>query len=142
MLVLAAKLEAQRFTISQTPARETERITDKDKEPRIHIESHNQQGGITAYNVNIAPGDRQLSQTGTDQLKGYLDSVDFKKIDITAAMGDAEAFRFASQIKNYLTSEGHEVSGVHQALSMPPMQGQKIEPPNDSGLVKIRIGSR
>ncbi len=113
-----------------------------ENERPIHVESHNQQGGITAYQVNILPGDRQLTPNSGQRLKNYLNENTHEKIEVTAVMGDGEAFRLASQIKNYLISEGFEVKGVNQALYTTPIQGQILEPPNDAGVIKIIIGNR
>ena len=115
---------------------------DKESQPRIHVESHDQTGGITAYQVNIQPGDRQLTDAGAQQLKSYLNGVEFNSVGVNAVMGDGEAFRFASQIKNFLVSEGFTVEGVNQVVYSAPRQGQIIEPPNDEGLVKVIVGNR
>ena len=117
------------------------KVNDEKTLP-IHIESHNQQGGITAYQVNIQPGDRQLSTGAAQQLKDYLNSVNFKSVEVNAVMGDGEAFRFASQIKNFLISEGFDANGVNQVIYSAPVQGQIVEPPNDKGLAKVIIGNR
>ena len=108
----------------------------------INVTSHNQQGGITAYQVNLQPGDRVLSESVASQLQSLLNQETFKSIDLVAVMGDQEAFRFASQIKNFLTSSGYEVNGVNQAVFTKSIQGQIIEPPNDAGVTKIIIGGR
>ncbi len=49
-----------------------------------------------------------------------------KKVVVTAVMGDQEAFRFASEIKDYLTSQGYEVDGVNQAIFSGPITGQIV----------------
>ena len=125
-----------------SPKEETKVTADEKQQPYIHVESHDQRGGITAYQVNIQPGDRQLSSDGTKQLEDYLKSVSFKSVEVNAVMGDGEAFRFASQIKNFLTSKGFDVKGVNQVAYSAPVQGQAIEPPNDAGVVKVIIGNR
>ena len=117
-------------------------MSDEKEQPHIHVESHDQQGGITAYQVNIQPGDRQLTNDGARQLKSYLDGVEFKVVEVNAVMGDGEAFRFASQIKNALASEDVIVQGVNQVIYSAPVQGQLVEPPNDAGVVKIIVGNR
>lgn len=119
-----------------------EKVNNERQHPYIHVESYAQQGGITAYQVNIQSGDRQLSTRPAQQLKDYLDKTDFKTIEVNAIMGDAEAFRFASQVKNYLVSEGFEIKGVNQVVYTAPIQGQIIEPPNDAGMIRIIIGGR
>lgn len=131
----------QNFYIGENLAKEVRRVSNESEKP-IHVESHNQQGGITAYQVNIQPGDRKLTPTHGQQVKDLLNTLKFKTIEVNAVMGDGEAFRFASQIKNYLTEEGYEVSGINQVVYTTPVQGQAIERPNDAGVVKIIIGNR
>lgn len=115
---------------------------DENQQPKIHVESHGQTGGITAYQVNIQPGDRQLKPNVAQDVKDKLSEIEFEKIEVNAVMGDGEAFRFASQIKNFLVSEGFEIKGVNQVLYANPPQGQIIETPKDEGTVRIIIGSR
>lgn len=112
------------------------------QQPSINVTSHNQQGGITAYQVNIQKGDRQLTENAATQLKKYLANKTFSKIDVVAVMGDGEAFRLASQVKNFLVSQGYSVEGVGQAVFSAPVQGQIIEPPNSQGVIKIIIGNQ
>jgi len=124
------------------PKEERKVNADEKQQPYVHVESHDQRGGITAYQVNIQPGDRQLSDDAAKQLEDYLKGVSFKSVEVNAVMGDGEAFRFASQIKNFLTSKGFDVKGVNQVVYSAPVQGQAIEPPNDAGVVKVIIGNR
>lgn len=131
------------FYIGAELPKEVSKVSaDEKQQPNIHVESHDQQGGITAYQVNIQPGDRQLSDNVTKQLEDYLKSISYKSVEVNAVMGDGEAFRFASQIKNFLTSGGIDVKGVNQVMYAAPVQGQVIEPPNDTGVVKVIIGNR
>jgi hypothetical protein len=60
---------------------------------------------------------------------------------ITAVMGDQEAFQFAEQIKEYLSSQGWKVDGVDQAVYSKPVVGQIIKPRSD-GKVEIIIGGK
>lgn len=108
----------------------------------VNVTSHNQQGGITAYQVNIQPGDRVLVDQNISQLKSKLGEQEFDAISITAVWGDQEAFRFATQIKNYLESEGYSVKGVNQGMFSEPIQGQQIRPVGDDGVLGIVIGGR
>ena len=108
----------------------------------IKVTSHNQQGGITAYQVNIQPGDRVLNDQVVSQLQSKLDEQHFTDIGITAVWGDQEAFRFATQIKNYLEAEGYSVKGVNQAMYSEPIQGQQIRSAGDDGVLEIVIGGR
>ena len=114
----------------------------KESRPDIHMESHHQQGGITAYDVNIQPGDRQLSDAAARQLRDYLNGVEFKSLEISVVIGDEEAFRFASQIKNLLVSESFDVNGVNHVVYSAPIQGQVIESPDAAGFVRVIIGNR
>ena len=108
----------------------------------IHVTSYNQRGGITAYQVNLQPGDRALNDPVRHSLDQTLKQQSFASIRVTAVIGDQEAFRFASQIKNYLESAGYQVSGVDQAVYTRPIQGQVIEPADDGGMLNIVIGGR
>lgn len=108
----------------------------------IHVTSHNQQGGITAYQVNLQQGDRVLNDASAEKFGSQLSQESFDTIDLVAVMGDQEAFRFASQIKNWLVSEGHKVNGVNLAVFSQPVQGQIIEKPDKGGMLKIIIGGR
>ncbi len=122
---------------------EVRKVSDDEKQqPDIHVESHDQRGGITAYQVNIQPGDRQLTEANAKGLEDALKKFSFKSVDVTAVMGDGEAFRLASQIKNFLVSKGFDVNGVNQAVYSAPVQGQNIEAPNDKGVINIIIGNR
>jgi len=73
------------------------------------------------------------------QLESYLEKD--KKIIITAAMGDAEAFDFANETKIYLEKKGFTVIGINQALTMPPMRGQGVTK-NKDGDFEIMVGTQ
>ena len=121
-----------------------------DQEGRIHtgdatttnVTSHHQQGGITAGVVNIQPGDRVLTDRMKSQINELLADQSFKSIGVTATANDGESYRYASQIKHYLESEGHAVSAVHEAMWAPPVQGQVMIPAQGDGILNIRIGGR
>lgn len=118
------------------------KVEDKNTHIDESVTSYNQQGGITARNVNIQPSDRKLTTNLKQQIKELLSKYDYKKIEVTAILGDAEAFRLASQIKDYLVSEGYEIHGVNQAIYTQPVQGLSFEEPDDKGVAKIIIGGR
>ena len=115
---------------------------DEKQQPDMHVESNDQRSEITAHQVNIQPGDRQLHDVAARQLEDYLMKVRCEAVEVKAVTGDGEAFRLASQIKNFLTSKGFVVTGVNQVVYSDPVQGQAIEPPNDAGIVKIIVGNR
>ena len=109
----------------------------------IHVTSHGQQGGITAYQVNIEPGDRVLTEASAEQLDSQLAQESFDTINLVAVWGDQEAFRLASQIKNHLISKGQKVNGVDQVAFDQPVQGQRIvNNPDRVGVLEIIIGGR
>ena len=112
------------------------------KKDHIQVTSYNQQGGITAYQVVLERGDRILTDPVANQLESVLSQESFNTIDLVAVWGDQEAFRFASQINNYLTDQGYNVKGVSQAAFSQPVQGQIVEKPDSSGVLKIIIGGR
>lgn len=109
----------------------------KDK-PVFNVTSFNQQGGITAGEVNIGPQPRNLNSDLQTQLRSQLPSG--KKVSVTAVMGDGEAFQFAQQVKDFLIDQGYEVSGVNQAIFAQPVMGQNIERGDDE--YKVIIGTR
>jgi len=111
-------------------------------EKHINVSSYNQSGGITAYQVILESGDRVLNDNLISQLKTILDQENFKFIDVTAVMGDQEAFRFATQFKNFLTAEGYDVHGVNLAIFKEPTQGQIIETPDNGEKLRIIIGGK
>lgn len=102
---------------------------------KYNVSSINQMGGITAGQVNVGHSPRTLDSNSRSSLTQHLDKSE--PVDLTAVMGDAEAFRFATEIKAYLESQGYDVNGVNQAVYSQPIQGQIIEPRN-----KVIIGSR
>lgn len=130
-----------RFISGESSKKEVRKVTEKDERPKIHVESHNQTGGITAYQVNIQRGDRVLDASATSEFKDFLRGKEFKYIDVTAVMGDGEAFRFATQIKNFLESEGHTVHGISQALFKSSVEGAVVELPNAAGVIRVIVGN-
>ena len=108
------------------------------KDNIFKVTSVNQQGGITAGQVNIAPPARQLDANGKSQLVEHLPKS--KKVTVTSVMGDGEAHQFATQIKAFLEDEGYDVEGVNQAIYTAPVQGQVIQPTENG--IGVIIGTR
>ena len=104
----------------------------------FHVTSHNQQGGITAGQVNIGPQPRQLNEQGQTQILKNIPKD--KKVTVTSVLGDGEAFQFASQIKAFLEQAGYDVTGVDQAVYTTPMNGQNIVTSDDG--TNLIIGTR
>jgi len=118
-----------------------EETVSEDKK-NINVTSHNQTGGITAYNVNIGPQDRKLTPQLADQLVEHIKTNKIEKVTVTSVMGDQEAFQFASVIKAFLTDQGVSVDGVNQAVYSKPMRGQIVNPGKEPNTIDIIIGGQ
>lgn len=106
------------------------KILTAEKQPTqiINVNSHNQKGGITAGVVNISSQPRKLTDETASQLMHLVSSKKGQTIIVTCTMGDGEAFGYATQIKNYLTTNGISVDGVNQAVYSQPVMGQNYNP--------------
>ena len=113
-----------------------------EDEKNINITSYNQSGGITAYNVNVAPQDRKLTPELANQLISHIKENSVKKISIVAVLGDQEAYQFASIRKSFLENNGYSVDGVSQSVYSKPIKGQIIEPTKDGSGINIIIGRK
>ncbi len=112
---------------------------DTVKTQVVNVTSNNQNGGITANQVNIGSIPRNLDINTQGQLLSFLNSKD-ERIDINSIMGDAESFQFANQINDFLKSQGFtNVDGVNQSVFTKPVIGQFMN--RDSSGVHILIGS-
>lgn len=138
-LALSAGISESGAVSTPNPPTKEAFVTDNKD---IHITSINQQGGITAYQVNVQPGDRVLNTETARGLEEALKAQKFTSIDVTSVLGDGESFQFASQIKAYLESKGYKVDGVSQVVYSAPLRGQIIQPADNNGILHIRIGTR
>lgn len=111
---------------------------DKPADTSVSVTSYNQQGGITAQEVNIGQQPRSLTFENKNFLESLSEINPSKQITIECVLGDGEAFQFANEIKSYLESLGWNVNGVDQAVYSIPVIGQTIFP----DATKIIIGSR
>jgi hypothetical protein len=112
---------------------------DTVKTQVVNVTSNNQNGGITANQVNIGTLPRNLDMNTQRQLLSFLNSKE-ERIDINSVMGDAESFHFANQINDFLKSQRFtKVDGVSQSVFTKPVVGQFMN--RDSSGVKILIGS-
>ena len=112
---------------------------DTVKSQVVNVTSNNQNGGITANQVNIGSMPRTLDINTERQLLSFLNSKN-ERIDINSVMGDAESFQFANQINDFLKSQGFtKVDGVSQSVFSKPVVGQFMN--RDSAGVQILIGS-
>ncbi len=99
--------------------------------------SHHQKGGITAGIVNVSPQPRKLDSKLKHQINELLPDKS-NTVTVTSVMGDGEAFNFATQLKDYLESQGYDVKGVNQAVFSKPIKGQNLHP----GTQTFTIGTR
>jgi hypothetical protein len=107
----------------------------------IAVSTVGQRGGLAAgkIEVNQETPPRTLNDAVKQQLKSMMPSA--STVHITAVMGDTEAFQFATQIDDFLRSEGYKTDGVSQGLFSKPILGQSLDPKPD-GSFAITIGSR
>jgi hypothetical protein len=89
---------------------------NSDSEPDIHVESHNQQGGITAYKVNVGAQPRTLQgidlRGGVEWLSEYAGT----EIVVACLALDVEASRFADDIAALLKAANWNVGPVNRTL--------------------------
>ena len=103
----------------------------------INVVSHDQSGGITAGILNIGAQPRNLGIKLQQQLLKFLPDKE-GDVTITSVMGDGEALRFATQIKDFLIGQGYSVKSVNQAVFSSLVEGQSIDPDKRT----IRIGTK
>ena len=103
----------------------------------FNVMSVGQQGGITAGVVNVGPQPRNIDDRVRRQLAELLPDKS-RTVTITSVLGDGEAYSFATQIKDYLASQGYGINGVNQAVFTGVVPAQAFDP----DALKITIGSR
>ncbi len=107
----------------------------------ISVTSYNQSGGITAGTVNVvAPQARAM----TDQLAAQIlrDIPRDKEITVMAMLGDAESYRFASGVHQFMKSNGYRMreEGISQGVYTPPPVGISVDT-RESAHWTIVVGS-
>jgi len=106
----------------------------------INVTSHDQKGGITAYQVNFnTKKERHINEEFKVNLNPHLPKKN-ETIEVNATMSDPEAYQFASEIKSFLEGEGYEVKGVSHVMYARPPVGNIIEQRKEGG-IKIIIGT-
>ena len=103
----------------------------------FNVTSIGQRGGITAGIVNVGPQARRLD-TGVKAQLGQLLPDKSRTVTVTSVLGDGEALSFATQIKDYLASQGYRINGVNQAVFTGIVAPQSF----NSETLEITIGSR
>lgn len=94
-----------------------------EQEKKIHIQSFNQSGGITAHTVNIGKPQRIVTQEILQEALRLIADKKGQVISIICVFGDAEALIFANQLKTLLSESGHTISGVDQGAYSQPVTG-------------------
>jgi len=85
---------------------------DDPERPGIHIQSHNQQGGITAHTVNIGPPSRTLSDRDLADTVMRLSKFEGTEVLIACLMADNEGASFALEIRQLLEKTGWRPRGA------------------------------
>ncbi|WAT17114.1 hypothetical protein OZN62_09210 [Aurantiacibacter sp. MUD11] len=77
------------------------------------VTSHNQSGGITAQNVNVGKIQRRMSPRIANEMLQSLPKD--RAIRVEALLGDAEAIRYATEIRDFLKANGYILASDHIA---------------------------
>lgn len=117
-------------------------MNDKDDKTQINVTSHNQTGGITAYNVNVGKPQRQIDDHWRSLLNKAIVEYPGREIKIMTEMGDKEAYQLGEQIFSYLKSQGHQIpGGVGRMMANVPLKtAVNINP--SKPLIEIFIGTQ
>jgi hypothetical protein len=94
-------------------------------------------GGV--FDIPISEPQRHLNDRLMAQLRKLVKRDD--NIEIYSVLGDLEALRFATEVKNYLESIGYTIAGQGQAIYPKPMEGHcVVRDPKNMSYVQIIIG--
>lgn len=91
-------------------------------QPIFNVTSNNQQGGITAGQVNIGTPTRHLEGEYKVELDKALPT-DKEKGIIISHVNDSEAKLFAYEVKNYLEKNGYRVLDIRTIQAGDPIKG-------------------
>jgi len=97
-------------------------------------------GQIGDNSIQIGAEQRNITQDTKDQLSGVLPKDKNQAIDVNSIDGDPEAFRFASQIKEYIESLGYSVLGVSKRNYATDWTNTHIYTHPDGSVKEIIIG--
>lgn len=123
-------------------------IKKKNMENNFNVSSSNQQGGITAGQININSGKqrRHLTEETKKDLTSHLANNKTKNMVIEVLLGDDEAYQYAAEIRDYLSSLGFNIEGgISRVIPHPsdPIIGDELRFDEKTGdFVRMRIGSR
>ncbi len=83
---------------------------------KYNVTSHNQQGGISAGQVNIGKPPRKLDANLKRQLDGAVADHAHKEVEIKASHVSEDCLEFGRQVKEYLEAKGFKVGDVCPAM--------------------------
>jgi hypothetical protein len=126
-----------RFDVSQVVPNTQGPVIDQS------VRSYNQQGGITAHSVTVAPLARSLDAPENTSLKQQILTQLARDKDITvmALMGDTESIDFAMQIHAFLKNNGfklREPNGVSQGVFTQAQHGLNFNTDTNTLVVGAR----
>ena len=89
-----------------------------------NVVSIGQMGGQTAHSItNIGRIDRTISQATASSMVAALRAHPPTRISLSAAYGDAEAYRLAEALRQVVVGAGWDAGSVNIKGTVPPMQG-------------------
>ncbi|MFA6992092.1 MAG: hypothetical protein WC269_02310 [Candidatus Gracilibacteria bacterium] len=104
----------------------------------FNVTSNNQQGGLTVGQLNISNPQRVLTTEIKSQIISQLPSDKETPIEIIAVGGDREAYKFASEIWNYLNSEMYYLPAKIGSINTPdPIVGVTVSTKNKDKTIII-----
>jgi len=111
---------------------------------KYDIKSYNQSGGITAGKIYIdTRGQRRICEMYgfEEELLGKLPKGKNAEITIISKNGDSEAYNFAKEIMEYISSKGWtNIIGVNTMIGAKPMYDVQIN--NTKNKFSIQVGER
>ena len=114
---------------------------NQNEKKTVNITSYNQQGGITAGEVNIGPKSRHVTEEVKKELDRNLALDKNKEILVLYSADDFETQNFAFEIKQYLESQRYKIKGYGRQFSSKPQKGVGIIDKPDGSIVLV-IGGK
>lgn len=109
---------------------------DVDNSPQS-INTIDQVGDNT---INVGTQQRNITQNTKNQLSSVLPKNKNQTIEVNSIDGDTEAFRFATQIKEYLESFGYSVSGINKRIYAKDLTDVHVYINPDGSVKEIVVG--
>ena len=112
----------------------------KDEKNIFNVSSKNQQGGVTAGQINIGKFQRQLGSHEKKAIKEFLEKNNPSSVSLTSTMNDNESYSYAQEIKTYLDEINFPVKEIAQATWVEPVPPLHVGDPIN-GNIAITVGS-